>query len=265
MLDWAVVYWLRGRSHGGWNWNCSTIIEIAWNCEFWPGTAIIAIQLLSCHRQYGPLLRRQTSSLRDAICSEKRLWIVLDWLADGSTHNTLARLYDISKAAICDILHEGIRILCSGLVPAQIIFPAGKALAEVATGFGSLCSLPMCVGAVDGALMKITQASLQRGYVFSCCKKYSAIIILVCVDHRGLITHISAGQPGSLGDAATSSLSGLRSNLPSLLAMPPDFPVLEFEGDVISPFIVVDSAFPLTEHPRKCYEAERPTPEQFQE
>ena len=35
------------------------------------------------------------------------------------------------------------------------------------------------------------------------CYKFIAIIVLACVDARGIFTYVNAGRPGSVGDSYT--------------------------------------------------------------
>ena len=45
--------------------------------------------------------------MRSAIPVAKRLAVFLDCAGSGgSPHQTLARTYDVSKAAVCNIIHE---------------------------------------------------------------------------------------------------------------------------------------------------------------
>jgi len=68
--------------------------------------------------------------MRNAVPAAKRLAIFLDWAGSGSPHQTLARTYDVSKAAVCNI-HEVVFILCKEFVPSMIAFPEGDDLMRV--------------------------------------------------------------------------------------------------------------------------------------
>ena len=41
------------------------------------------------------------------------------------------------------------------------------------------------------------------GDTYFCYKKFIAIIVLACVDARGIFTYVNAGRPGSVGDSYT--------------------------------------------------------------
>jgi len=58
------------------------------------------------HR-YCAALIKQNTIMRSAIPVAKRLAIFLDWASSGGSPNqTLARTYGVSKAAVCNIIHE---------------------------------------------------------------------------------------------------------------------------------------------------------------
>ena len=57
------------------------------------------------HR-YCAALSKQNTIMRSAIPVAKRLAVLLDWAGSGSPHQTLARTYDVSMAAVCNIIHE---------------------------------------------------------------------------------------------------------------------------------------------------------------
>ena len=58
------------------------------------------------HR-YCAALFKQNTIMRSAIPVAKRLAIILDCAGSGgSPHQTLARTYDVSKAAACNMIHE---------------------------------------------------------------------------------------------------------------------------------------------------------------
>ena len=41
----------------------------------------------------------------------------------------------------------------------------------------------------------------EFGDTYFCYKKFTAIIVLACVDARGIFTYVNAGRPGSVGDS----------------------------------------------------------------
>ena len=94
-------------------------------------------------------------------------------------------------------------------------------------------------------------------------KKYSAIMILACVDSRGVFTYVSAGEPGSAGDAQTWNNSAMRDRIETGVWLSYGGDVMHAGETEIPPFIVADSAFGLTTRVMKCYETDHPTAQQL--
>ena len=61
--------------------------------------------------------------------------------------------------------------------------------------------LPLCAGAVEGTFLKVRKPCVYRDSYW-CYKHYTGILILACVDARGVFTYVNAGSPGSGRDAA---------------------------------------------------------------
>jgi len=160
----------------------------------------------------------------------------------------LSALYAVGKATAVSIVHEEITILLTELVPASIVFSTGAELKQVICDMESLSGLPMCAGAIDGTFMQIIKPS-EFGDNYYCYKHIMAIIVLGCVDARGIFTYmyVNAGRPGSVGDSYTYRFSPLHEKLYSgeWLNHSPKC----IEGCNVKPFVVADS---LASNMMKC-------------
>lgn len=201
---------------------------------------------------YGKYLEKETTHLRLALPHAKRLAIVLHWLAQASSFAQLAALYAIGKSTVVAVVHQGVDVLRAKFVPEAIRFPTGSELDQVMVDFEALCGLPCCGGALDGTFMPIRKPT-DYGDTYFCYKRFCAIIVLGCVDARGIFTYVNAGRPGSVGDSYTYRHSTLWQKIRSgdWLAHSPK----TIEGVQVSPFLVADAAFPLSATCMKCYEA----------
>ena len=204
---------------------------------------------------YGKYFKKTTTQLRRPLVPTKRIAIVLHWLAQASSFSELAALYAIGKSTVATIVHEGVTILRERLVPEVILFPTGQELDQVMVDFEALCGLPCCAGALDGTFMAMKKPS-DFGDTYFCYKKFIAIIVLACVDARGIFTYVNAGRPGSVGDSYTYRHSLLFQKIASgeWLGHSPR----TISGVNVKPFIVADSAFPLSSTCMKCYEVGQP-------
>ena len=205
---------------------------------------------------YGRFFTKSTTQLRMPIRPEKRIAVLLHWLAHASSFSELAALYAIGKSTVASIVHKGISIFRARLVPAAIVFPTGRELEQVLTDFESLCGLPYCAGALDGTFMSLKKPT-EFGDSYFCYKKFIAIIVLACVDARGIFTYINAGRPGSVGDSYTFRHSSLFQKIANgeWLSHPPKM----LGGVNVKPYIVADAAFPLSATVMKCYDANQPS------
>ena len=85
----------------------------------------------------------------------------------------------------------------------------------------------------------------------------SAIIVLACVDGRGIFTYINAGRPGSVSNSYTYRHSVMCQEVASgewLAHLP-----RTIEGVSVTPFVMADSVFPLEPACIKCYEIGQPS------
>lgn len=200
---------------------------------------------------YGKFLEKEDTCMRQSVPYAKRFAILLHWLAQGLSFAQLSALYGVAKSTAVSIVHEGVTMLLRCLVPVSIRFPTGTELEQVMVDFESLSGLPMCAGALDGTFMEIKKPS-EFGDTYYCYKHMMAIIILGCVDARGIFTYVNAGRPGSVGDSYTYRLSPLYQKIRSGEWL--DHSPRQIEQYNVKPFLVADSAFPLACNMMKCFE-----------
>jgi hypothetical protein len=210
-------------------------------------------------RKYGYRLEVETTKMRDSIPAEKRMAVFLFWVAHASSYKALAATFDIGKSTVVYIIHQAVHVFRKYMVTDSIRFPESAAEIEaVMKGFEDLCGLPFCAGAVDGTFVQMCKPVLW-GDVYWCYKKYTAIIVMACVDAAGVFTYIDVGQPGSAGDAATWNECSMlhRIQRGEWLHLGPQYDshmMLYRGGNVWKPYIVADSAFGISTRVMKCYE-----------
>ena len=160
-------------------------------------------------------------------------------------------MYAIAKCTSIEIVHERIHILLERLVSDSIKFPSRSKLEQVIVDFESLCSMPMCAGTINGTFMQIKKPT-EFGDTYYCYKHTMAIIILRCIDGRGIFTYVDAGKPGSVGDslAYRSSLLFTKVNNRKWLSQPSR----QLDTPTITPFFAANSAFSLAPTTMKCYD-----------
>ena len=122
------------------------------------------------------------------------------WVADEVALYLIAL---VSSFVLAEDPLQGIAILRERLVHDAILFPTGPELEQLMVDFQSLCGLPCCGGALDGTFIPIKKPS-DFSDTYYCYKHFTSIIVLGCVDARGIFTYVNASRPGSVGDSYTS-------------------------------------------------------------
>ena len=124
-------------------------------------------------------------------------------------------------------------------------------LQQVMVDFETLCGLPCCAGALDGTFMPIKKPEEFEDTCF-CYKKFCAIVVLGCVDARGIFMYVNAGRPGSVGDFYAFRHNLLYEKVHSEEWLAHTSTVIE--GVHVRPFLVADAAFLLDSTCMKCYD-----------
>ena len=199
---------------------------------------------------YGKYLERQDTRLRRAIPAAKRLAIVLHWLAHALSFSQLTAMHALAKSTVITVVHQGIDILHERLTPNAILFSMASELQQVMVDFEALCGLPCCAGALDGMFMPIKKTE-EFGDTYICYKKFCAILVLACVDARGIFLYVHAERPGSVSDSYAFRHSPLYKKIHSGEWLAHTSTLIE--GVHVKPFLVADAAFPLDSTCMKCY------------
>ena len=98
------------------------------------------------------------------------------------------------------------------MVPSAILFPTGSELDQVLCDSEALCHLPQCAGALDGTFMR-REKPFKFGDSYFCYKRFPSIIILACVDAKGIFTSVNSERPRSVGESFTYNHSSLKQNI----------------------------------------------------
>ena len=170
-------------------------------------------------------------------------------------------LYAVGKSTVVAVVHGLINELRQRLVPDAIRFPTGQELDHVIVDFEDLCKVPMCAGTLDGMLMGIKKPT-EYGDTCYCYNKFISIIVLACVDARGIFTSVNAGRPGSVGDSYTYRHSEMYHHIKQGEWL--GHTQQTIEGVTVKPSLVSDAAFPLKETCLKCFDVgSKPTSPKF--
>ncbi|XP_062519271.1 uncharacterized protein LOC134194359 [Corticium candelabrum] len=209
---------------------------------------------------YAHFFRREDTGFRKAVPQEKRMAIVLYWVAHAPSFSTLAALFGTGKATAVSIVHTGVQALRRYIVPSSIRFPTGNELSPVVCDVEASRHLPQCAGALDGTFMRIEKPVYYED-AYYCYKRFQAIIILGCVDAQGIFTFVNSGRPGSVGVSFSFNRSSLKRHIDLEESLSPAFSKA-INGQDIRPFLVADAAFSLSPTALKCYNGPNLTAQQ---
>ena len=108
---------------------------------------------------------------------------------------------------------------------------------------------------MDGTFMAMKKPS-DFGDTYFDNKKFIAFIVLACMDARGIFMYVNTGRLGSVADSYTYWRSLMLWQIASgeWLAHSPR----KISEVNVKPFIVADSAFPLSSTCMKCFEVGQP-------
>ena len=95
-------------------------------------------------------IEKQNTIMRRAISTEKRVAIMLWFLATGTDYRTIGHLLGVSKSTVCVVTKVVCAVIVKHLLPEYIKIPTGTALKVVIDGFKDDLGFPQCAGAVDG-------------------------------------------------------------------------------------------------------------------
>ena len=103
---------------------------------------------------------------------------------------------------------------------------------------------------MDGMFMKMQKPNIH-GDSYWCYKQFTDMLILACVDARGVFTYLNAGNLGQVGDATTFSTSRLPDKISRQKWLGSHSAIVD-EVE-FSPYLVWNDAFALSPNMLKCY------------
>jgi len=147
-----------------------------------------------------PFVGKRDTIMRNAIPVEKRVALMLWFLATGADYRTIGHLFGVAKSTVCVIRKEVCSCIVSRLLPQYIKMPQGNSLKAVIDGFCKDHGFPQCVGAIDGTHIPIVSTDQCSADYYN-RKGWHSIILQGTVDNKGLFIDIYVGWPGRVHDA----------------------------------------------------------------
>ena len=194
-------------------------------------------------RALGARIVRENSRWRDCLPPEKVLALGLYRLAHGNSYSTTGPVFNVGKSTVI----EAVQDVVNGLFEIRnehIKFP--ETLAQVTTSietFSELTDLPNVVGAIDGSHVRIKAPVDSAPDYFSRYQQHDFIIQAV-VNGKKLFLDFACGYPGSMHDGRVLRRSRIfrKAEQREILTTP----TVNVSGREIGPYLVGDSAYPLS-------------------
>ncbi|XP_067635108.1 uncharacterized protein [Eurosta solidaginis] len=194
------------------------------------------------------LLNLVISSLRkpkQRIDPEERLSLVLLYLSQGVSIQSIAWSYKLGKTTVRNIILETCEVIWRLLSPVYVSEPTEKQYKDIAKDFFNMWNLPNCVGAVDGKHIAI-KCPASSGSLYFNYKKFFSIVLMATCDAKYTFTAVSIGSYGSQSDGGIFQLSPFgQSLMQDTLPLPPSAPLSRQSLEPFPHYFVGDAAFPL--------------------
>ena len=191
-----------------------------------------------------PHVARQDTSMRSCIPAEKILAIGLYRLAHGNSYVSIAPVFNVGKSTVVEAVQDVVNVLYD-LRNRYIKFPTTiPEMTEcIATFERTRSELPNVACAIDGTHIPIIAPREDAVDYFSRYQLHDMIVQRI-VDGTGKFIEAVAGFPGSAHDARVLRNSNIYQEAEQGNIL--QAPRIDIDGNDIGPYLVGDSAYPLT-------------------
>eukprot|EP00794_Sanderia_malayensis_P007619 gene7619-8459_t len=193
-------------------------------------------------------ITRGQTRFRASLSPEKVLAVGLYRLAHGASYQVCADTFNIGKTTVHEAFFDVVTVL-NTVKNRFIRFPATleKKVKAINT-FKSRSEMPNVLGAIDGTHIKIKAPIENKKDYFSRYQRYD-VVCQGIVDGDMKFLDIVVGFPGSIHDARVLR----NTKISKLLDRGFQEPKVAIGEDIVSPYFVGDSAYPLMESLIKPY------------
>ncbi|XP_058817665.1 uncharacterized protein LOC131680974 [Topomyia yanbarensis] len=191
-------------------------------------------------------------SLRQPIAAKCRLFLTLMYLAHGSSHFYLSRLFRMGVSTVRSITQEVTQIIWNKLCGIYLPEVDENSWKQYSNEFKIQWNLPNCCGAIDGKHITLECPPKSGSLYFNYKKQHSISLMAICdANYNFLAVDVGAYGGNSDGSVFAASEFGRRLlrdelNLPGPCALPRS-------EHIIPHYIVGDAAFPLKSNLMRPY------------
>ncbi|XP_065363219.1 putative nuclease HARBI1 [Calliphora vicina] len=202
-----------------------------------------------------PLIKKQTTKLRQPISPTERLAVTLRYLATGESFRSLQYVFRIPHNTISGIIPEVCDAIYSVLQPNYLKIPSSEEeWKSVSEKFLQLWNFPNCIGSIDGKHVVMT-APTHSGSVYYNYKGTHSIVLMAISDASYKFLYIDVGSNGRISDGGVFRKCSFHNALVNKkLNIPPPKP-LPMRTMPVPYLLVADDAFALTPNLIKPFSA----------
>lgn len=201
-----------------------------------------------------PVIKKETTRMREAIPPGERLCVALRYLVTGDAQSTIAANYRMSPAVVGRIIKETCEVLWTVLIEKGFLkVPSTEEdWIEISKTFEQRWNFPNALGAIDGKHV-VMQAPAKSGSTFFNYKKTHSIVLMAVCNAKYEFTLVDIGDSGRQSDGSVYANSHLghaiecnKLNIPKPAQLP--------NSDKVLPYVFVgDDAFGLKMHMMKPF------------
>jgi len=149
----------------------------------------------------------------------------------GASRANIANFFKISEGAVTKYT-DRVMVALLSLEPSVVKWPSPPEKQILKSDIQDLTGFPSMIGIVDSTYIALSYKPSKNGEDYYCRNEVYAVVALIVCDHKGKITYIHVGFPGSSTDSHVFLNSRLWLSREDL-----------FHGEE---YLLADSAFPLS-------------------
>ena len=208
----------------------------------------IFLRLVDSMRSLG----RNTTRMRKAIPVNVVVAMLLKRLGKGLDYRESGDKFGVEASTACDKVNEAMKYLITTKNHTLNRLQERRNLKEIIDGFSNKWNFPQCLGAVDSTHIPIKAPLIQHTDYFN-RKSYHSIILQAICDSECRITDFFTGWPGRAHDSRVFGRLKIGQRVMNGTLVVGDTLNTDIDGQIIQPFLIGDSAYPLCEHLMKDY------------
>lgn len=203
-----------------------------------------------------PIIQKNDTNMRKAICPKERVALTLRFLATGESFRSLEYQFRISRKAISYIIEEVCFAIISTLSKTYLNFPScSEDWLAIEKIFYEKWNFPHCLGAIDGKHIQIVGCGMGSQYYNY--KGTNSILLLIVAGSDYEVIWADVGMNGRVSDGGVLNRSKFGQLLYEDKLNLPDSKPLPYREKPVPYVFIGDDAFALLPNFMKPYSTKK--------